>query len=94
MFKGNYKKPENETGLREDKDAYIHEEDTGMFKFDCWQFSGEVKQDAPVQNVTDNNTNQTAQPSPSVPAEKEKTLSKVKKVSVKRKNAKNRIYCR
>lgn len=87
VFKGNYQKPENETGLREDKDAYIHEEDTGMFKFDYWQFSGEVK-DTPVQNVTDNNVNQTTQPSPSVPAEKTKSLSKVKKVIVKRNNSK------
>ena len=58
-----------------------------MFKFDYWQFSGEVK-DTPVQNVTDNNVNQTTQPSPSVPAEKTKSLSKVKKVIVKRNNSK------
>lgn len=56
MFKGNYQKPENETGLREDKNAYIHEEDTGMFEFDYWKFDKEPeKVTPPVVNNSNNN---------------------------------------
>lgn len=65
VFKGTYDKPSNETGLSRDKDAYIHEEDTGMFKFDCWQFARDIPitvTETPHPSVTAQPPTQTPQP--------------------------------
>lgn len=94
VFKGNYDKPANETGLSRDKDAYIHEEDTGMFKFDCWSFEKEPK--PPVTSPQP--TPVTSQPpaATSCPSEKPDAVfpakpAKVKKLKVKVKGNKAEV---
>lgn len=90
VFRGDYAKPANETGLSSDKEAYIHEEDTGMFKFDYWMFAKEVKYtpESPKteQNPSVNNSVQV--PSNDVQKQETKSLSRVKKVTLRKKSAK------
>ena len=91
VFRGSYDKPSNETGLSSDKNAYIHEEDTGMFKFDYWAFEEEKKAEpVPVQpsqpsnppvSVSSSAPVVTETPAPAKPA-------KVKKLVVKKKGNK------
>ena len=89
VFRGNYDKPANETGLSRDKNAYIHEEDTGMFKFDYWAFEKEPESPAQVVNPPQNQVTP-----PVASTEKPGTVisdvkpAKVKKLSVKRKGNK------
>lgn len=79
VFKGDYDKPSNETGLSRDKEAYIHEEDTGMFKFDYWTF--EKEPEAPVQ-VVDTPQNQVTPSAP--PAQQDNNVSAQKPVDAKK----------
>lgn len=89
VFRGNYDKPANETGLSRDKNAYIHEEDTGMFKFDYWAFEKEPESPAQVVHPPQNQVTP-----PVASTEKPGTVisdvkpAKVKKLSVKRKGNK------
>lgn len=85
VFKGNYSKPENETGLSRDKNAYIHEEDTGMFKMDSWQFVKEVPVEASSTPApTSTPTAPAVTPAPTEPLKAISAPAKVSITSAKR----------
>lgn len=57
VFKGSYEKPENETDKSHPDRNVVSAEDTGMFKFDYWQFEGEKKADTTTPSGSQTTTN-------------------------------------